>query len=365
MLRNFRNFFCGSFEPPLRGMTAIVGPNGAGKTTLLEAIYYAINQRSFRVVDREALIQTGSNTAVVRALFRCDDRELLVETELCRDQRSRLQLNRQPVRTREIRTLVPMTIFSPEDLMIVQGPPAGRRLLLDNALGLVDVNGPETVEVANRIIKQRNALLRRTGGHRSTSLVRSLEVWDEEWANAGTKLAEYREQLVSMLEPVFCELYSLYSSVVPTGKGGMSSSEGRAGVSYRRSWKGRLVDALRESRDEDIRRGVTTCGPHRDDLVLYLDSREARLQASQGEHRTLALALRMALHQLVIDRDHRVPLLLLDDLFSELDETRARALKEAMPVGQAFLTTANGLPKGVGVDQVVDVRTLQLAAADL
>jgi DNA replication and repair protein RecF len=130
------------------------------------------------------------------------------------------------------------------------------------------------------------------------------------------------------------------------------------GLTYRRSWEGDLAAALAAGRTDDLRRGVTGIGPHRDDLALSIAGRDARLQASQGEQRSLALALRLGVHRLVSDRSGRAPLLLLDDVFSELDPFRARALVDELPPGQALLTTAVPLPEGVAVAATVDVRQL-------
>lgn len=174
----------------------------------------------------------------------------------------------------------------------------------------------------------------------------TLDVWDQRLADAGKILINARERLVSALEqfvgPAYSRLAGTPDRVV-------------VGQQYLRSWTGELLDALAAHRTDDLRRGVNTVGPHRDDLVLSLYGREARTQASQGEQRCLALAARIGVHRLVVARTGLTPVLLLDDVFSELDPTRSRALVAELPEGQSILTTAVPLPAGIQVAEIVDI----------
>jgi len=354
-LTDFRAFTEAELEPDLDGTTVITGPNGAGKTTFLEAVAYLGTQRSFRTSAREAMVRAGAAQAILRADLVRDDLPLLVEAELAAG-RSRAQVNRQVARSRrETAAAVPVTVFSPEDLAVVQGGPGGRRDLLDDALRLLDHRVADTLDEVDRVLRQRAALLRQAGGRLTAEVRTTLDVWDDRLEDAGSVVADARRQLTSDLQPLVAESYAALAAT-----GGDPPAPGRSTsvvVDYRPSWDGSLADALAAARQDDVRRGVTTVGPHRDDLGLVLGGRDARTQASQGEQRCVALALRLAVHRLVTERGGSAPILLLDDVFSELDPDRSRALVHELPAGQAILTTAVPLPSGVEVAAVVDVRT--------
>jgi DNA replication and repair protein RecF len=182
----------------------------------------------------------------------------------------------------------------------------------------------------------------------------TLDVWDGRLAKAGTALADARESLVAQLQPLAADSYA---ALAISGSGTQGNPRGgeTARISYWRSWSGDLLHALELSRREDLRRGTTSVGPHRDDLVVNLAERDARSQASQGEQRCLALALRLAVHRLVTSAGGGPPILLLDDVFSELDPDRAKALVDELPAGQALLTTAGSLPPGMTAATVVEI----------
>ena len=262
-------------------------------------------------------------------------------------------MNRKAVSTRkDLGAAVPCTVFSPEDLTLISGGPRGRRDLLDDALALLDPEGARAADETERILRQRAALLRQSGGRAGPEVVTTLDVWDQRLADSGKVLVAARERLAADLEPLVGAAYSR-----------LAGAAGRTIVrqQYRRSWEGDLLAALGGSRRDDLRRGVNTVGPHRDDLDLAIDDREARTHASQGEQRCLALALRLGVHGLVHARTALAPTLLLDDVFSELDPDRSRALVAELPAGQAILTTASPLPEGITVARVVSVQALAAA----
>jgi DNA replication and repair protein RecF len=180
----------------------------------------------------------------------------------------------------------------------------------------------------------------------------TLEVWDQRLADAGKVLVAARERLVAELEPLVAGAYGRLAGT-PTAPG-----DEAVAAQYERSWEGDLFDALGAARPDDLRRGLNTVGPHRDDLAVMLDGRAARTHASQGEQRCLALALRLGIHELVRTRTELDPTLLLDDVFSELDPARSRALVAELPAGQSILTTASPLPEGIDVARVVPIETL-------
>jgi DNA replication and repair protein RecF len=345
-LVDFRLFYELSFSPPTSGTTVIEGPNGAGKTTILEAVSYLGTQRSFRRAPREAMIRTGADRGIIRGEF-CRPNRVLVEAELTRSGNSRAQVNRQPARRQDLAAAAPVTVFSPDDLAIVQRGPSGRRELLDDALRVMDRQAGATIDEAERVTRQRTALLRQSGGRLKEDVATSLDVWDERLSRSGTALALAREWLVAEVTPIVTAAYRA-----------LAGCDDAIGLTYRRSWEGDLDVALAARRAGDVRVGATTVGPHRDDLVITVSGRDSRLQASQGEQRSVALALRLGLHQLLTERLGEPPILLLDDVFSELDPNRSRALVAQLPIAQALVTTAVPLPVGVEVAQVTNVLTI-------
>jgi DNA replication and repair protein RecF len=346
-LIDFRTFGTAAFSPETEGTTVITGPNGTGKTSVLEAMVYLGTQRSFRGAPREAMVRTGADRAIIRADLRQEEIPTLVEAEIVAAGRSRTQVNRKVARGRkELAEAAPCTIFSPEDLALVSGGPRLRRELLDDALSLLDTEGARAADEVERILRQRAALLRQAGGRVSADVASTLDVWDQRLADAGKILVTARERLVAALDQFVGPAYGRLAGV-PDGI--LVSQQ------YVRSWAGDLLDALAAHRTDDLRRGVNTVGPHRDDLVLTLEGREARTHASQGEQRCLALALRIGVHQLVVSKTPLTPTLLLDDVFSELDPARSRALIAELPEGQSILTTAAPLPAGINVARIVDI----------
>ena len=325
----------------------ISGPNGTGKTSVLEAMVYLGTQRSFRGAPREAMVRTGADRGIIRAEWHSGLSPTLIEAEIVLAGRSRTQVNRKTASGRkDLAVAAPCTIFSPEDLALVSGGPRVRRELLDDALALVDAEGARAADEVERVLRQRAALLRQAGGRVSADVASTLDVWDQRLADAGKILVTARERLVSALDEFVGPAY-----------GRLAGQPDQLVVSqhYVRSWTGELLDALAQNRKDDLRRGVNTVGPHRDDLVVTLEGREARTHASQGEQRCLALALRIGVHQLVVARTGLTPTLLLDDVFSELDPARSRALVAELPPGQSILTTAAPLPEGIVVARIVDI----------
>jgi DNA replication and repair protein RecF len=346
-LIDFRIFAAASFTPETEGTTVITGPNGTGKTSVLEAMVYLGTQRSFRGAPREAMVRTGADRAIVRAELRHEASPTLVEAEIVLAGRSRTQVNRKVAQARkDLARATPCTIFSPEDLALVSGGPKLRRELLDDALSLVDAEGARAADEVERILRQRAALLRQAAGRVSADVASTLDVWDERLAHAGKVLVTARERLVLALDQFVGPAYGRLAGV---------PDQVLVNQQYVRSWTGELLDALASHRVDDLRRGVNTIGPHRDDLLLTLEGREARTHASQGEQRCLALALRIGVHQLVVEKTEMTPTLLLDDVFSELDPARSRALVAELPEGQSILTTAAPLPIGIDVAQIVDI----------
>ncbi len=345
-LVDFRNYESAELDLSPVGLTVVVGDNGQGKTNLLEAVGYLATLESFRGVPREALVRVGAARGVVRAEGERQGRTLLIEAEISPGGRDRIQVNRQPLRrARDLLGALRVTVFSPDDLSLVKDGPAVRRRYLDDLLVAVHPRYDAVRSDLDRILRQRASLLKQAHGRIGPDVEATLAVWDAKLAEVGEALAEARADLVQQLGP---EVAKAYSSLCP--------AEGEATIDYRRSWEASLAEALATAREDDLRRGVTTVGPHRDELVITLSGLPARTHASQGEQRSLALALRLGGHAMVTAAAGSPPVLLLDDVFSELDRSRSEALAAHLPPGQAVLTTTGPPPAQVSVARLVSVR---------
>jgi DNA replication and repair protein RecF len=345
-LVDFRNYTTALFELQ-PGTTAVVGRNGQGKTNLAEALAYLSTLGSFRGAPDEALVRMGAETAIIRAwVVQDDDREVLVEAEINRAGRNRLLVNRQKlVRTRDLLGVVRVTVFSPDDLVVVKEGPGGRRRFLDDTLVALALKYDAMRLELDRVLKQRNTLLKQAAGRLDEGAELTLDVWDAKLAQLGDQFGHARSVLVAKLDPMVLEAYEQLA-------GAATPIELRYEPARRQRG---LAVALAESRRDDLRRGVSTVGPQRDDLELFINGMPARTHASQGEQRTLALALRLAGHRLVAERTGSAPLLVLDDVLSELDEGRATALLHHLPPGQVVLTTASALPEAAEPDAIVRI----------
>jgi DNA replication and repair protein RecF len=345
-LADFRNYVSAAFD--LRaGTTAVVGANGQGKTNFAEALAYLSTLASFRGAPDDALVRMGTDAAVIRATVHHDDgRELLVEVEINRLGRNRVLVNRQKLaRTRELLGVVRVTVFSPDDLAVVKEGPVLRRRFLDDTLVALALKYDALRLELDRIVKQRNTLLKQAGGRLDQAAELTLDVWDAKLAEVGDQFGHARAVLVARLSPMVGEAYEqLARSPTPVE------------LRYEPTWRERgLAAALAAARGDDLRRGVSTVGPHRDDVELAINGMSARTHASQGEQRSLALAMRLAAHRMVAERTGSPPVLVLDDVLSELDPDRAAALLHHLPVGQVVLTTAGALPEAAHPDAVVRI----------
>jgi DNA replication and repair protein RecF len=345
-LVDFRNYVNAAFDfHP--GTTAVVGLNGQGKTNLAEAMAYLATLDSFRGAPLDALIRVGADAAVVRATVVHDDgREVLVELELSRNGRNRVLVNRQKLgRARDLLGVMRVTVFSPDDLAVVKQGPGGRRGFLDDVLVALALKYDALRLELDRIVKQRNMLLKQVGGRLSDDAALTLDVWDSKMAEVGDQFGHARAVLVARLTPLVGLAYEQLADR-PTS----------VELRYEPAWRQRgLGAALAGARLDDVRRGVSSVGPHRDDLELFVAGLPARTHASQGEQRTLALALRLGAHRLVTDKVGSAPVLVLDDVLSELDPGRCEALLRNLPAGQVVLTTAGVLPESAHPDAIVRI----------
>lgn len=335
-LVNFRPYEALRFEPT-EGVNILVGENGAGKTSVLEAIGYLGMMRSFRGVPDRALIREGSASAVIRGGIAGGASETTVEVELPSDGRRTVLVNgKRPRRVNDTFLSVPVVVFLPDDLDVIKRGPRVRREYLDDLAATLWPQAGQDLTEYDRALRQRNALLRQGGRETDTG---TLDVWDGRVAVAGAKVLLHRRTLAVALQP---HLHHAYKEV-----GGSGSVQWM----YRSTWDSHsagdiealrvaLAEALVESRPRDMDVRTTTVGPHRDEPDLLLDGRPTRTEASQGEQRTVALALRIGAYRLIEDVRDQKPILLLDDVFSELDKERARRVVPLIENGQVFVTTA-------------------------
>ncbi len=345
-LTDFRNHLTTDVELDEK-TTLIVGLNGHGKTNLIEGIHLLSGARSFRGAKVDALVANGKPSAYLRAEVEQNDRSCLVEIELALQGRSKAQVNKQKVkRFRDLGDTVRIVVFSPDDLEIIKGPPSMRRSLLDETIAIGSAEFRAVRTEFDQILRQRNNLLKQARGRHSDDLESNLLVWDAQLIEAADAIGESRENFVASIQPVVADFYQRVAGV-------NSDVLLRLDTDWRAEG---LADALSKYKRDEIRRGMTLVGPHRDDLMILLGSLNSRSHASQGEQRSLALALRLATYVYVEEVTGDQAVVLLDDVFSELDENRARRLVECLPDSQIILTSATGtVPVGIEPSQTLEV----------
>jgi DNA replication and repair protein RecF len=324
---------------PSSGVNVYIGDNGSGKTSLMEAIGYLASLRSFRRSPDQALVARGAEAAVVRGEFTAGERTLRIEVEIPTEGRRRVLVNgKRPSGRAEVVASVPLVTFLPDDLDLVKRGPSERREYVDDvAASLWPSAGAEQADYL-RALRQRNTLLRQEGRSADPP---TLDVWDERLSELGALVVRRRLDLLGRLEPRLSSLYAdLGDRPEPLSARYESASLGRLQIDEADGLRDRLAAALASARAEDMERRATTVGPHRDEVVFSISDRDLRTRASQGEQRTVALGLRVAAYELLREVKGATPVLVLDDVFSELDPGRSIRLVEKLPVGQIFVSTA-------------------------
>jgi len=339
-LLDFRNYRSLKLDLP-SGLVLLVGENAQGKTALLEALYVLGTSRSFRASREAELLRWGCLESRVRALFRRDlglARELEVNWARATERGLERRILRNGVALRRLADLlgeVPMALFTPGDLGLIQGAPQGRRRFLDLLLCKVSPLYLASLTRYGSLLRQRNELLRR----RPAPSPEELDPWDEQLATASAVLVPRRQEVVACLQEAVAEAFTR-----------LSDSRSDLVVTYRPaapSDPGGFLAALRARRREDLARGTTQVGPHRDDLELSLDGRSLQRYGSQGQHRSAALALRLGEARVMSESLGEGALVLLDDCLSELDVGRGQRLLEILAgFRQVFLTTTT-LPASI------------------
>ena len=332
------------------GPVLFIGRNGQGKTNLVEAIAYAGTASSHRVATDQALIRAGAEAAVIRARVQHDDRAIVIELQLNRSSPNRAQVNGSAVRMRELPRYFTSVLFAPEDLALVRADPGVRRDFLD---ALVVQRTPRLASVVadyERVVRQRNSLLKSARASRlRPEQLTTLDVWDDRLIDLGTQLITARAEVVELLRPHVAQAYSA-----------VAGDDHRTRIALRLSIHGSADDAfpaeqvadtaqlaeifrarVSERRRDELDRAVTLVGPHRDDLVLELNGLPARGYASHGESWSYALALKLASAEVLrADAVAGDPVLILDDVFAELDHGRRERLADAVGAYEQVLITA-------------------------
>ncbi|MFD1720494.1 DNA replication/repair protein RecF [Amnibacterium endophyticum] len=322
-----------AFEP---GPNVLAGRNGQGKTNLVEAIGYLTNLTSHRVSGDAALIRADADSAVVRATVVAADREVLAEVQVNRSSPNRAQVNRSAVRPREITRNVSSVLFAPEDLAIVRGEPSARRRFVDELLVQRTPRLAGVVTDYERALRQRNGLLRHARGGVDPG---SLDAWDERLVTTGSELLDARAALLADLQPLVAEQYAVVAGddqLVALAAQRSIDAESTEGTTAER-----FAAALETVRRRELERGITLVGPHRDDVVMTVNGLPARSHASHGESWSLALSLRLgAVELLRHDLPTGDPIVILDDVFAELDARRRVRLAERVARYEQVLITA-------------------------
>jgi DNA replication and repair protein RecF len=340
-----------SAEVPLQpGVNVLIGRNGTGKTNLVEALGYLATLSSHRVASDAPLIRRGTERAVVRAAVVSEDRELLLEVEITTGRANRARINRSPLtRARDILGVLRTVLFAPEDLALVRGDPSERRKFLDEVLIM---RAPRLAGVRtdyDRVLKQRNALLKTAGAaRRSGGNLATLDVWDEHLAAVGAQLVHARLRLVAELRPHVQAAYAdvagsdqlvdlVYRSSIPLSTTNVPPDD--PGVPEIEVLHTSMLVELGRVRGNELDRGVSLIGPHRDELELLLAGGPAKGYASHGESWSFALSLRLGAFAL-LRSDGVDPVLVLDDVFAELDVTRRERLAALVADADQVLITA-------------------------
>ena len=340
-LNNYRSYTTLdlSLDP---GVSIFVGKNGEGKTNIAEAVLYLTFLSSHRASGNTPLIKLGNQSAYIRAKVKYPEREILVELEINSDKANRAKVNQNQVRSqKEIFGIVQTIYFSPEDLDIVRGDPSERRRFIDQLLTLRSPRIAGVISDYDRAVKQRNSLLK------TRASMDALNPWDKQVSELGGELITLRMLALNELKPIFNKVYKDISDTKPAEIVYKSSIENPSLNQDENSEK--IMERLVNNRGAELDRGLTLTGPHRDDLLLILGDHLVKGYASHGESWSIALSLKLATYNL-LKSDGLSPILILDDVFSELDEERRERLAEiAKGADQTIITVAveNDLPKSI------------------
>jgi DNA replication and repair protein RecF len=331
-LNNFRSYE--ELDLALKpGINIFIGRNGEGKTNIVESLIYLSFLSSHRTASDQPLVKLGNTSAYIRCKVMHGEREISVELELNADKANRAKINGNPTRSqKEIFGIVQAVYFSPEDLDLVRGDPAGRRRFMDEMMVLRSPRLAAVLSDYDRALRQRNSLLKLRSSYSS------LAEWDEQVAKFGGEIIGARLKMLAEFTPFFSETYQQISAEKPASLLYKSAIENPTiDLALNQS---ALIDKFKELKLQELDRGLTLAGPHRDDLILQLAGNPVKGYASHGESWSISLALKLGMYKL-LRHDQINPLLILDDVFSELDEERrAHLINLAIVADQTLITVA-------------------------
>jgi DNA replication and repair protein RecF len=354
-LHDFRSY--ADLEVELEpGVTSFVGRNGQGKTNIVEAIDYLSRLSSHRVSSDQPLVRAGATQAVVRAAVVRDERRAVLEVEINPGRANRARVNRAPLpRARELIGLVRTVVFAPDDLTLVKGDPSERRRFADDLLVLQSPRYAGTRADYERVLKQRNSLLKTArvrGGSAAESMLATLEVWDERLARHGAEIMAARARLVEELNPLLGKAYEAVARGATRDDATLAytpSFEVSVPIIDGEELEQAILAEVGRRRQDELDRGLSLVGPHRDDLFCSLGELPVKGYASHGEGWSFALAMRLASYELLRSTGDD-PILVLDDVFAELDTGRRAQLAELVVGAEQVLVTAavpEDVPEGL------------------
>lgn len=342
-LHDFRSYSTAELELE-PGATAFIGSNGQGKTNLVEAIDYLSRLDSHRVSSDTPLVRAGADQAIIRADVVKGERTALLELEITPGKANRARINRGALpRTRDLVGVLRTVIFSPEDLALVKGDPSDRRKFLDSLLVLQTPRLAGVKADYDRVLKQRNTLLKSARGRRNVEIA-TLDIWDENLARTGAELIAARLTLLDSLAPHLIDAYQRVAAASAPDRREVTASY-RSSVPFETELRDQsaleqlMMDEIARRRGDEVDRGISLVGPHRDEVVLSIGELPAKGYASHGESWSYALALKLASFELLRD-DGDDPVLILDDVFAELDQGRRQQLAELVGDAEQVLVTA-------------------------
>jgi DNA replication and repair protein RecF len=381
-LRNFRNYRTAELELH-PGIQVFEGANGQGKTNLVEAIAYLGTLKSHRVSSDTALVRFGEEGAIVRAELAHGERTLSIDVEIAKSGSNKPRVRGHAVKARELPRFFTTVVFAPEDLSLVRGDPGQRREFLDQLLVTHSPRFGDTISKYERVLRQRNSLLKSARQQRlAAEQLTTLEIWDDQLIELGTRVVAQRLALVERLRPHLAKAYTALvdadhgasismrvSSLADAGKHMDGDGEGEeiGGVVTVDEIAERFRERLTDARPRELERGVTLVGPHRDDATFWLNGLPARITASHGESWSFALALKLAAAELIRDESRTGdPVLILDDVFAELDGSRRARLADSVRDFEQVLVTCavvTDLPEDLRTD-TIRIRAGEIEARD-
>lgn len=341
-LIDFRNYSEANitFNPELN---VIIGDNAQGKTNIVEAIFYSSFGKSFRTSRDRELIRDGSDMAYIKIGCKRRYKDLSIELRLWKNKKKEIKINRYNLsKLSELLGNINVVVFSPEDISLIKGGPAERRKFIDRELSNISRNYYNSIMSYNKVLNQRNNLLRSC--QFNPSLINTIDIWDNQIIDYGVKVMRIRKNFIDKLNAISNSLHKKITNNKENIELKYITNIKYDDKDFEESVKSNFKDCLLKKRDLEIKRGHTIYGPHKDDIGIYVNDKDIRVYGSQGQQRTSALSLKLSEIQIIHDEVGEYPILLLDDVMSELDKERQRYLVEGLDDVQIFITMTELTP---------------------